>query len=336
MVIFALSFDEIAVQITQAQIYSWLKKGRFEKFLSEAHLHGVNAVVINVKEVTGWVNVKFEHPLVKKTRPFRWVIDPDRVNSMVRKHGLRVIYRVAVFKDMKLSKVLKVPAKGWVFPDSPKVWDYNIALIKTLSSSCPDEIQIDYVRWPDYTDYSGPIKYSVKQRHGFIISFLKTVRESVPSYISVSADLFGRTTLQKERLSDNIGQDIVEISRAVDYVCPMVYPSHYWGDMIKKPYHTVKVSLLTAEKIGVPPYKLKPYLQAFPWRVPSSMGLKNYIIAQLKAASEAGVAGVQFWLPRFGVLYSALDEFLGTMKVASADPVYLMILGKDFPETSPD
>lgn len=95
-----------------------------------------------------------------------------------------------------------------------------------------------------------------------------------------------------------IGQKIVEMTEYVDFVSPMIYPSHYnygeYGiaDPNKEPYRTVYIALQGAKK-RIPVEKLRPWLQDFSMR-----GVKygpKHIQEQIQACYDSGVQTWMLW-----------------------------------------
>ena len=111
--------------------------------------------------------------------------------------------------------------------------------------------------------------------------------------VIISADVFGITT-KKNGDFENIGQDFYEISKIVDVVCPMVYPSHYGPGEYgvpapdKEPYKIIYASLNDAlkqysnhsgdKKLAT----IRPYLQDF---TASWLKKGNYILYDTKAVT---------------------------------------------------
>lgn len=89
-----------------------------------------------------------------------------------------------------------------------------------------------------------------------------------------------------------IGQRIELIARQVDYVCLMLYPSHYHKpeynipDPELEPYKIVKVSIEDAKRrIKGTGAKLRPWLQDFTLRTPYTPA---EVRAQIDAVEDVG------------------------------------------------
>ena len=91
------------------------------------------------------------------------------------------------------------------------------------------------------------------------------------------------------------------IGETVDYVCPMVYPSHWpngslavGGHPNDHPFETIAISMELAKAKLPDPARVRPWLQGF-----SLPGMRAYgpteVRAQIDAAEEAGVGGWMVW-----------------------------------------
>jgi hypothetical protein len=122
---------------------------------------GGNAVVFDIKDSDGSVNIPFEHPLLGKHNIY--IHDVPKFVRFLHSQNMHAIARIAIFRDERLVKEhpeLAVQSKKtgqawrengklvWTDPSNPKVQDYNIALAKYVAQLGADEIQFDYVRFP--------------------------------------------------------------------------------------------------------------------------------------------------------------------------------------------
>jgi hypothetical protein len=122
---------------------------------------GGNAVVFDIKDSDGSVNIPFEHPLLGKHQVY--IHDVPKLVHFLHSQNMHAIARIAIFRDERLVKEhpeLAVQSKRtkqpwpengklvWTDPSNPKVQDYNIALAKYVAQLGADEIQFDYVRFP--------------------------------------------------------------------------------------------------------------------------------------------------------------------------------------------
>jgi hypothetical protein len=122
---------------------------------------GGNAVVFDIKDSDGSVNIPFEHPLLGQHQVY--IHDVPKLVRFLHQQNMHAIARIAIFRDERLVKEhpeLAVQSRKnhqawrengklvWTDPSQPKVQDYNIALAKHVAQLGADEIQFDYVRFP--------------------------------------------------------------------------------------------------------------------------------------------------------------------------------------------
>ncbi|NPB03974.1 MAG: hypothetical protein GXO39_06130 [Thermotogae bacterium] len=277
-----------------------LKEKRADYVLKRIKSSGFDCVILDFKTVRGEVGVPFEHPLALKTKAYTFNITP--LSEMAREKGLYVIGRITVFNDPLLFKVLKKGHEGFVFPGDSVVENYNRAVVRAVVPYV-DEIQLDYVRWPD-----ASVGVEIPERRRQLFRSLRRILEVIPDTLPTSADIFGRIPFRRRDWNDRIGQDIFTFSELFDILSPMAYPSHYWGKLLnpyQAPYHT----LLNMQIFGFPKERIRVWLQAFGWRVPKSKGLAWYIRRQLEATYDAGVDLRMFWMPKVDTLLQVFKEW---------------------------
>jgi hypothetical protein len=159
------------------------------------------------------------------------------------------------------------------------------------------------VRFPSDGDVQSCVyPHKDKRSKGEVIAgFLGYARNALKPYrVLISADIFGQTGLANDDMG--IGQVIEEIAKNVDYICPMVYPSHYrkgvYGlkDPESSPYPIVFASLKDMKRrIAGTGCKIRPWLQDFSLRV--SYGKKE-VQSQINACRDAGIAEWLLWDPK--------------------------------------
>jgi hypothetical protein len=122
---------------------------------------GGNAVVFDIKDSDGSVNIPFEHPLLGQHQVY--IHDVPKLVHFLHQQNMHAIARIAIFRDERLvvnHPELAVQSRKnktawrengklvWTDPSNPKVQDYDIALAKYVATLGVDEIQFDYVRFP--------------------------------------------------------------------------------------------------------------------------------------------------------------------------------------------
>jgi len=286
------------------------------KFIGEMKAAGFNAVAIALRDFDGGVFVP-DVPLAKRTHAYVRAI-PDLPGAVkdFKDAGIYVIARIAVFKDDHLARArpdlavhnpdggLWVNDKGtaWVDPYNQEVRDYAIDIASRAAAAGFDEIQFDYIRFPS-DGKTKLCRYSRKDHtpasaSQALVDFLTQARDRLkPLGVKLSIDTFGLTASVDNGMG--IGQRLDKMAELVDYVSPMMYPSHYAKGQYglknpnRAPYQTVHQGISDAlERLGGHPEKLRPYLQDF------SLGVRYtpaHVRAQILAAEEQGVRGWLLW-----------------------------------------
>lgn len=247
----------------------------------------LNAVVIDIKDYSGYVLYDSKLPLVNKLK-LKDNRYPDLAATVKKFHDnkIYVIARQTVFQDPILAEknpewAIKRKSGGlwrdhkglaWVDPTKKEVWNYNIAIAKEVTEYGFDELNFDYVRFPSDGDirqvvYSVPVakKYEVM---GEFYGYLSNRLAEMPVWISL--DLFGFVMEKKGEDDMNIGQRLADSVNAVDYIYPMMYPSHYPSGHLglKNPAASPGVVIENGMEKGMVQFEnakaeVRPWLQAF-------------------------------------------------------------------------
>ena len=280
--------------------WSTTKEDYIDHAIDMAKNTEINSVVIDVKDWSGYVAYDTKVPEVEKYNA-KSIRIKDIVSLIQRLHeeGIYVIARITVFQDPRLaearpdlavhskSKLAFVPLSlsslwldksglAWIDPAAKESWDYNIAIAKDTLKQGFDEINFDYVRFPsdgDLKDMSFSCWNESISKHLVIKEFFKQLRQELPD-VKLSIDLFGLSTISYDDLG--VGQIIEDAFEYFDYVCPMVYPSHYaegflgYQNPADYPYEVIKSSMESAlrrlsayNQIQKRNVQLRPWLQDF-------------------------------------------------------------------------
>ena len=272
--------------------YAASQAGFLEGILDRLAQYGLNAVVVDIKNNHGEVCYASDVPLAREIGAVRPLIDLPAVVQAVHARGMYAIARQVVFYDPILARHLGQATAPWVLPTVAAAIAYNLDLAVEVERAGFNEIQFDYIRFPD----DGPIGPDHSARCQAVETFLAQARKRLT--LPLSVDVYGRVMFPwNARRTDPIGQHLEGMARWVDVVSPMLYPSHYAEQEFKDdPYRTVRQAL--DHGMARTPTPLRPYLQAFEMAIPRHMDLVGYIAAQIRAAEEAGADGYLFWNPR--------------------------------------
>lgn len=299
---------------------------RMEKLLSLLDTTELNSMVIDLKDDAGYITYPTKNPeLLKLGKTQRYIGDINKLMDRLKKHDVYPIGRIVVFKDTVLARshpelsYRRKDGSVWengkgdsfVNPYRHEVWDYNIAIAKEAVKLGFKEIQFDYVRFPEGFEKKADSLVFDKtkdSRVDTIAAFVKYAKTQLePLGVRVSVDIFGYAA--SVPAAEGIGQDFVKISKSVDVISPMVYPSHYttgWfgqKDPDKSPYATIKGSMLDTHKkldpIGSYKPIIRPWIQDF---TASWLGKGHYmpygkteVEAQIKALHDTGIHEYLLW-----------------------------------------
>ena len=288
------------------------------KLIDETEL---NALVIDVKGDRGVITYQSSIPFASEIGAQKSVIIKDirGLLQSLRERGVYTIARIVVFKDNILGSArpdLTVRTQDdrvwhdrenliWVDPSRREVWDYNIDIAVEAARMGFDEIQFDYVRFPDKKGLKFAVANTEENRVKYISGFLMEARRRLMPYnVFIAADIFGYVSWN---LNDTfIGQKLENLLPCVDYISLMLYPSGFqfgipgYRNPVAYPYQIVSLTLKRAqERTNISSVRFRPWLQAF----------KDYafdrryfngpeIRTQIEAAEEFGSNGWMLWNPR--------------------------------------
>ncbi|MFC0524772.1 putative glycoside hydrolase [Pontibacillus salicampi] len=304
---------------------------RFEKLTKFVKDTELNSMVIDIKEDAGILTFQPPEDSPYKDIGRNYIKDPRKMLEKLEKEQIYPIARVVVFKDNELAKKrpelsFKKNGKVWtngkgeafVNPFMKEVWEYNLEIAKQAAEMGFQEIQFDYVRFPEgferrdeeltYNEgkYKEQDSNNIQKRVTAVTDFVEFAREGLSDYdVDVSVDIFGYSATIPE--APGIGQNFSKISSNVDVISSMIYPSHwtsYFGitKPDTEPYKLVKeYAKVENERLGEleDPPTSRPWIQDFeaPWLY--SGATKQYgkaeVEAQIKALNEQGINEFLLW-----------------------------------------
>ncbi|MDP4087506.1 MAG: putative glycoside hydrolase, partial [Bacillota bacterium] len=193
----------------------------FNQLLSLVKNTELNTMVIDIKDDYG--NLTFTP---EKNSPYysvsrSYISNPRRLIQTLESNHIYPIARIVVFKD----SVISVAKPGWTFKTSKgiwrnnrgdaftnpflqEVWDYNIGMAVLAAKMGFNEIQFDYVRFPEKFEsieralaYDKGVHYANLKgnRIAAITEFVKYARQKLKPYnVKMSVDVFGNATVIPE------------------------------------------------------------------------------------------------------------------------------------------
>lgn len=248
--------------------------GLFQNILDDLSGSEINTVVIDLKNDDGRITCNLDTPIVTEIGACKpYVQDMENLIQTLKDRGLYVIARVVAFRDPYLAEQkpewslhladgsLYRDRQGmaWVDPYCEDVWEYLVEVGTAAKEVGFDEVQFDYIRFST----EGTMKNVVfdeevtkgRSKTEVITEFVQYAYENLASQgLFVSADVFG-TIIGSEIDANAVGQVYTEMAKHLDYICPMIYPSHYGQGNFgidypdTKPYETVLGALQKSKSV---------------------------------------------------------------------------------------
>lgn len=291
-----------------------------DEFIEIAKTSGINGFVVNIAD-NG--EIAYESEVMKAFSPTAYaaaIYDKDEYARRIRKlkdEGFYVIGRMTTFVDDYLAKdhpelticdlegQPKELSNGfWPTPYARRIWQYKLDIAdEAVDWFDFDEIQFDYVRFPDRTQ-SAEKEGNIDYRNDYgeskvqaIQRFLMYVTDHLHEKgVYVGADVFGEVA---ENFVGGYGQYWPAISNVTDVISGMPYPDHYEGteDWLpwEHPYETVKHfadKVVERQKECPTPAKVRTWIQGYnAYKEPHTEYYAENVGKEIQALYDAGLTG---------------------------------------------
>jgi hypothetical protein len=280
----------------------------FAGFLDRIARNGMNAVVVDGKDYSGWLTYPSTIPFATEMHAQSHAVLRSLRDLVHAAHarGVRVLLRIACFHDawttQRRPDLALQGVADWVDPRSSVVQDYLLAVVDETLLTGVDEIQLDYVRFPTEKSGGAPFRHDGTVTTDVIAGFVKRVHERTQAAgVPLSIDVFGVVAWRHPVEVRATGQDLSKLGAFVEAVSPMVYPSHFdkgFNGYAQPGDHPVVVGLGTKEAVEVlrktgSSAVVRCWIQAFPWRAPSYGS--PYVAGEIDQAKAAGGSGWLAW-----------------------------------------
>lgn len=263
----------------------------------------LNAVVIDFKDDDGRITCRVDSEMINELEASKvYIGDMAALIQELKAHDIYVIARVVAFRDPYLAEkkpewsiktkdgTIYKDSEGfaWVNPYKEEVWQYLAEVGRAASRLGFDEVQFDYIRFATDKTIKN-IAYEDEITKGrtktdVITEFTTYICKELEEEIYVSADVFG-AIIGSDGDAQSVGQNYGDMADHLDYICPMIYPSHYGQGNFgieypdTQPYGTVlgalkgsKEELNASRTAGRPQAVVRPWLQDF-----TASYMKNHI-----------------------------------------------------------
>lgn len=280
---------------------------RWDDLVGLADATAVNAFMLDIKDESGRVFAQTESSwaVAAGAATQRW--DLAAVTADLHARDIAVIGRIVAFQDPLAGNALPDLAvktsSGAVFtrrsqtfldPTDPDAREYALQLAEEACAAGVDEVQFDYVRFPDGDQsrlvFDGGKTEAV--RVATIAGFLQDAKDRVGADCAVAADIFGFVTSIEG--DGGIGHHFESLARVVDVLSPMAYPDHWssgwfgFAEPAANPGGVIDASMRDAIRRGGGLTTIRPWLQDFGGYGPAE------VRAQIDAADTLGL-GWMLW-----------------------------------------
>lgn len=217
----------------------------FGELLDMVRRTELNTMVIDIKNDEGRIVYQMESPIVREIgASIKYIQDMPALIQTCKENDIYLIARIVAFKDPYLAE--KIPewslhtsdgslfrdksGMAWVNPYRREVWNYLMEIAEQAVRIGFDEIQFDYIRFSTDPEMKrvvfGP-ESNTLSKEDIILEFTEYAAGKCREWgVPVSADVYG-VIMNSPADAAIVGQNYMKMAEKLDYISPMVYPSHY-------------------------------------------------------------------------------------------------------------
>ena len=300
-----------------------------EAFMKKIYLKAddglINAIVIDIKDDHGVIPYRSKVELANIANAVSPSLNIDSLKAKAVRHNLKLIARIAVFRDDRLSRIEDYAIKdrdslpnrwvdskgiGWVDPYNRRVWEYNTTLANEILSRGFDLVLFDYVRFPSDGELQRCIYSDDKDRYHTIEAFVRYVKKEIGDF---GICVFGYSVWRPLKRE---GQRL-KTFKEIKAICPMLYPSHFSPKFCaekgsERPYY-IYFNSTRRLKDSLPDVAVYPFVQGFDYLTKKFE--PEYIESQIEGLIDGGGDGFFIWHAAgdYDVAWKALERIGGRM-----------------------
>jgi len=316
--------DEI--RTVHVSFYGWVSRLK-APILQMIEDGRINAVQLDLKDEAGQIAYDSQVPLAQEMGATMGIWDLREAVAELHELGVPVVGRIVAFADPILARwAWDNDRRDWVIQtadgelyvgryagfanfDHADVRDYNIAVAEEAARAGVDHILWDYIRRPDGSLSNMRIPGLVGPPEDSIVEFTRLADERLAPYgVQHGASVYG---IAADRPTE-IGQYIPGMADHLDYVAPMIYPSH-WGpgeygvaDPNRQPYDIVTATLAIWQKVTADKRaRVVPWLEDTTYR---AWDRPLQVREQIRATRDAGIDEWLMWDPLVNYTVDAYER----------------------------
>lgn len=299
---------------------AWNSDSLKQPILEHIESGRINAVQLDLKDETGTIGFDSGLELAERSGAADPPCDVDLEAAVEELHALdvAVIGRIVAFADPVLAPwAWDNGHRDWVIQTAggdmytggydgftsfaaDEIVDYNIGVAEAAAAKGVDHIVWDYVRKPDGPAEQFTFPGLEGRPQDAVADFVATADERLAPYgVQHGASLYG---VSADRPTE-VAQDVEQLAEHLDYVSPMIYPSH-WGpgeygvaDPLMQPGDMVAETLqVWLEATEGKRARVAPWLEDSNW--PLQLGYPDraqYVREQIAATYDAGIREWLLW-----------------------------------------
>ncbi|WP_317493444.1 putative glycoside hydrolase [Haloechinothrix sp. LS1_15] len=300
--------------------HAWATPTFRDRILGMAEAGQINTVQLDLKDEDGKVGYDSDVPLAQRSGAATGVYDLTEAVTELHSRGLHIVGRVVAFRDGVLADyawsngerdwVIQTPGGnryagygGFTSFAHPEVQEYNLDIAEEAAAAGVDAILWDYIRRPD-----GPAENLVvpglsddaggQTMEEAIVDFTAKAAERLAPYpVDHGVSVYGIAATRPTE----IAQDIPGMAEHVDYVSPMLYPSH-WGpgeydvaEPNRQPYDIIYRSMEGfLEQVEGTGARIVPWLEDTNYR---AWDRAEQVREQIRATADHGIDEWLMWDP---------------------------------------
>jgi hypothetical protein len=294
----------------------------------------VNTVALTLKDESGEVGWNSDVQLAEDSGANSGIYELEEVVAELHEQDVHIAGRIVAFRDGVLGEhalegggdedwLIQTPGGDYYTSGGygccftsfahPEVIDYNIDLAEEAAAAGVDSILWDYIRRPDGDPDAMVIPGLADDAGGAtleeaVVDFAAEADRRLRPYgIQHGASLYG---IAADRPTQ-IAQDVPALSEHLDYVAPMIYPSH-WGpgeydvaDPNRQPYDIITATLdIWKDQTDGTRSRVVPWLEDTRYR---AWDRPEQVREQIRAARDQDIHEFIMWDPNVDYTVEAYE-----------------------------